>query len=213
MLSGKARQWSTVLLAAVALSGCMNLPDTGDPPEPPTAADLSRIVARTQQPAYWLGPRFRGLDISAATVTRSRVSLTYGPWSCDSGCVDSGGVFTSRRDVRLSREDFSDRIDTRDCWTRIGKAVAVLIGCLPDGYPQEMLIFSGSREILVTSLYTRDGQGEISVETVLRRLRPLNANAPWPLPRPKRLSCRQLTRVDKRYRRHMPPALRPASDC
>jgi len=187
--------------------------DENDPPEPPTAAKLSRIATTTQQPAYWLGRSFQGLDISAAIATRERVGFTYGPWSCDSGCTPPGGVFTSRRNVLLTREGFSDRVDTRDCWTRIAQAVAVLIGCRPDRYEQELVIFSGDREISISSLYTADRRSDIPVRAIVPRLRPLNASAPWPLPRPKRLTCRQLKRIDERYRRHMPQALRPRLAC
>jgi|AntDryMetagUQ255_1029468.scaffolds.fasta_scaffold00020_13 hypothetical protein len=201
------------MLAAASLGGCLGARDENDPPKPPTAAKLSRIAAATQQPAYWLGPSFQGLDISAATATRKRVGFTYGPWTCDSGCNPSGGVFTSRRNVLLTREDFSDRANTRNCWTRIAQAVAVLIGCRPDLYEQELVIFLGDREISISSLYTADGQGDIPVRAIVPRLRPLNANAPWPLPRPKRLTCRQLKRIDERYQRHMPQTLRPRLAC
>ena len=89
----------------------------------------------------------------------------------------------------------------------------MLTGCDPRGYPQELLIYAGSREILVTSLYTRDGEDEVPVRAVVRRLRPLNARAPWPLPRPEPLSCRDFEQVDRLYRRHMPQALQPRSAC
>lgn len=132
------RGTSVVVLAAASLGGCMNAAGEGEPAKPPTAEKLSRIIATTQQPGYWLGPRFRGLDVSAAT------------------------IFTSRRGLLLTREDFSAQIDPRDCWTRIGDAVAALIGCRPQGYPQEMVIFSGDREISVMSLYTADGQDDMA---------------------------------------------------
>lgn len=205
-------RWGLLVLAAASLGGCLDSPDENDPPEPPTPAKLSRIAATTQQPAYWLGPSFQGLDISAAIVARE-VGFTYGPWTCDSGCTPSGGVFTSRRTVLLTREGFSDRADTSDCWTRIAQAVAVLIGCRPDLYEQELIIFSGDREIAISSLYTADGQHDIPVRAIVPRLRPLNANAPWPLPRPERLTCRQVKRIDERYRRHMPQVLRPRGAC
>lgn len=205
---------SFLVLATASLGGCTDAPDEHEPPEPPTAAKLSRIAATTQQPAYWLGPSFEGLDVSAVTVARQRVGFTYGSWTCDSGCSPSGGVFTSRRgQVLLTREDFGDQVNTRNCWTRIAGAVAVLIGCRPDLYEQEMVIFSANREISVNSLYTADGQDDIPVRVIVRRLRPLNANAPWPLPRPRRLTCRELKRIDKRYRRHMPQALKPRGAC
>jgi hypothetical protein len=208
------------LLVAVAFGGCgqrsLGEGFEGDkPPAPPTTAELSRLVAETRQPAYWLGARFRGITVSHASSIRGEVSLTYGPWTCDSGCIDAGGVTTGRRHIdALSRFDFADAsIDPKDCWTRVGNAVAALPGCDPEGYPQELLIYAGTREILITSLYTSDGQAEIPARAVLRGLRPLNAHAPWPLQRPKALSCRDFGQVDRRYRRHMPQPLQPRSEC
>jgi hypothetical protein len=202
-------------LAAVALGGCGQDLERGEPPAPPTTAELSRLVAETRQPGYWLGPRFRDITVSHASVIEDQVRLTYGPWTCDTGCVDEGGVWTGRRAIdAVSDFDFADTgIDTRDCWRRVGRAVAVLTGCDPGGYPQELVIYTGSREIVVTSLYTRDGQDEVPVRMVVRRLRPLNERAPWPLRRPEPLSCRDFERVDVLYRRHMPRALRPVADC
>ncbi len=104
-------------------------------------------------------------------------------------------------------------IDPADCWTRVGKAVAVLLGCDPNGYPQDLVIYSGTREVLVTSLYTDDGRDETSVRTVVRKLRPLNAHAPWPLSRPQPLNCRDFQRIDPRYRRALPRPLRPRRRC
>jgi hypothetical protein len=89
----------------------------------------------------------------------------------------------------------------------------VLIGCDPGGYPQELLVYSGRRAILVTSLYTPDGQGEISAGTVVRGLRPLNPIAAWPLPGPTPLSCREFNRIGRSYRRHMPQPLQPLAQC
>jgi hypothetical protein len=104
-------------------------------------------------------------------------------------------------------------IDPKKCWRRVKKAVAVLIGCGPGAYPQEMLVYSSTHEILVTSLYTPDGEDEIPVRTVVRGLRPLNARAAWPLPRPAPLSCHEFSRVDRRYRQYMPQPLRPIAEC
>jgi hypothetical protein len=202
------------LLVAVALGGCGEEFEGDAPPAPPTTAELSSFIAETRRPGYWLGPRFRGVTVSHVSASRDRVSLTYGAWTCDSGCTDSGGVSTGPRDIdALSRFDFVAAGRPKDCWRRVGRAVAVLMGCDPGGYPHELVIYSGTREILVTSLYTRDGQGEIPVGTVVRRLRPLNARAPWPLQRPEPLSCGDFRRVDRRYRRHMPQSLRPRSEC
>jgi hypothetical protein len=143
------------------------------------------------------------------------VRLTYGPWTCDTGCVDEGGVSTGRRSVadNLSRADVGYPIDPKKCWTRVRKAVAAWIGCDPGGSPQELLVYTGTSELLVTSLATADGEGEISARTVVRGLRPLNGLAAWPLPRPTPLSCQEFNRVDRRYRRHMPQPLRPLAEC
>jgi hypothetical protein len=75
------------------------------------------------------------------------------------------------------------------------------------------VIYSGRHEIFVASLYTSDGQDEISARTVVRGLRPLNDHAPWPLERPARLSCREFEQVHRHYRRHMPQLLRPSARC
>ncbi len=197
-------------LTAVALGGCTAEGD--EPPEPPTAAALAQFVADTRQPVYWLGPDYRGVAVSDISVTGGYTSLTYGKWACDagSGCSDAGGVSTGPRAATLLAdiEPVADAAPT-DCWARIGKAVAVLDGCMPDGYPQLLLIYSGALQVSVTSIYTRNGQSEVSARTALRRLRPLNTHTPWPLPPPDRLSCQEFGRVDQRLRRHMPQPLRP----
>jgi hypothetical protein len=199
------------LLVAAAFTGC----GQEELPVPPTAAQLARLAAETRTPAYWLGPRYEGLSVSHVSTGRDEVTLTYGAWRCDSGCSNSGGVSTRRRGVgRLSRfEYFKTDIDPGECWSRVGKAVAVLLGCNPNGYPQELLIYSGSRAIRVTSLPTRDRRGEVPARTVAHELQPLNHQAPWPLLRPKRLGCRAFEQVDGRYRSQMPSSLRPRSKC
>lgn len=212
------RPWLLASLAAIPVGSCGGPePDPEQSrPVPPTTAELSRFAAETRLPAYWLGPRFRGITVSDATVEGREVRLTYGPWECDFGCTDAGGISTRRREVRwLSRYEYEEDpgLDLEDCWTRIGKAVAVLLSCLPDESEQQMLIYSGTREISVTSLYTSDGQGEIPVQSVVRGLRPLNARARWPLGRPEPWTCRELKRIDPRYRRHMPRVLRPRAAC
>ena len=179
-----------------AFSGCGLESDDQKPPAPPTAAELSRLAAETREPAYWLGPQIDGITVSHAATTGDEIGLTYGRWACDSGCSDGGGVRTGRRGTgSLRRFEYTNTgVDTEDCWTRVGEAVAVLLGCNPDGYPQELHIYTGSRRISVTSLYTPDGKGEIPARSVARQLRPLNDRAPWPLVRPKPLSCRSSRR-------------------
>jgi hypothetical protein len=202
------------LLVAVGVAGCGQDFEGQEPPAPPTKAELSRFIAETRQPAYWLGPRFRGIAVSHASAGPWGVSLTYGPWTCDSGCTDEGGVTTQRRSMDDLWPDPTVPVLTpKKCWTRVKNAVAVLIGCDPGAYPHELLVYSGTHEIYVTSLYTPDGEGEIAVRTVVRGLRPLNALAAWPLPRPAPLSCHEFSRVDQRYRRHMPQRLRPLATC
>jgi hypothetical protein len=212
--AGQSRWMLLGLLVTMAFGGCGQNVEGQKPPAPPTAAELSRSIADTREPAYWLGPRFRGISVSHVSAGRGWVGLTYGLWTCDSGCTDSGGVWTGRREIQvLSRFHYADTgIDTTDCWTRVGR-VAVLAGCDPHGYPQELLIYAGKREIRVTSLYTRDGQADIPVRAVVRRLRPLNARAQWPLPRPDPLSCHDFGQVHRLYRRDMPQALQPRSAC
>ena len=203
-----------LVLLVTVVGGCgETFGDDDEPPPPPTSAELSRLVADTRQPAYWLGPRFRGAAVSYVNVRGSRVHLTYGPWTCDTGCVPESGVSTGRRSVAddLSSADFGYPIDPKKCWTRVGKAVAALLGCDPGGYPQELLVFSGTNRILIDSLALPDD--EIPARTVVRGLRPLNDFAAWPLPRPAPLSCDEFSHVDRRYRRHMPQPLRPSGDC
>lgn len=208
------RAFALLVVSALALGGCGGAFAEEVPPKPPTNERLSRIAATTRQPAYWLGPRFRQITVSSATARGRYVYFSYGPWTCDSGCSPSGGVGTGRRDTAgLVDIDVGGHIDPRKCWSRARRAVVLLVDCSPDGYPQELLIFTGSRAISVTSLYTPDGRGEVPAREVLRALRPLNRNAPWPLPAPKRLSCKDFRRLDGRYRRHAPNVLRPRSDC
>lgn len=198
------------LVATVAFGGCAG-GSADTPPTPPTAAELERFVSGTRQPAYWLGRDFEGVAVSAINAGSKGASLTYGEWSCDPGsdCSDPGGVFTAQRPGSIADLDMAEEASRRDCWSRVGKAVAMLNGCLPDGYPQALFIYSGDLEITVTSLLTRDDQSEVSARTVARRLRPLNGNAPWPLPAPEPLSCATFKRVDPRVRQHMPRPLRP----
>jgi hypothetical protein len=213
--AGRSRRMLLALLVAMAFEGCGQDVEGQKPPAPPTTAELSRFIAETREPAYWLGPRLRGISVSHVGVGRGWAGLTYGPWTCDTGCTDNGGVWTGRREIEvLSRFDYADTgIDTKDCWTRVGRTVAVLAGCDPHGYPQELLIYVGKLEIRVTSLYTRDGQADIPVGAVVRLLRPLNARAPWPLPRPEPLSCHDFGQIHRLYRRDTPQALQPRSAC
>ena len=205
-----------VVLLAVGIGGCGDIFDgeNQEPPAAPTRAELSRFVAQTRQPAYWVGPRYRGIAVSHASAGHRTVSLTYGPWSCDSGCTEEGGVTTQRRSIDdLSPDPGDPVLFPQRCWTRVEKAVAVLLGCHPGGYPQELVVYSGAHEIFVTSLMTSDEQNELSARTVVRGLRPLNGAAAWPLPRPLPLSCHELDQVDPRYRRHMPRPLWPPGGC
>jgi hypothetical protein len=208
-----AQRLLLALLVGVGVAGCGQDFEGQEPPPPPTKAELSRFVAETREPAYWLGPRFRGLAVSYARVERWGVNITYGPWTCDTGCTEEGVVSTVRRSVAddLTVDDLGWPIDPAKCWTRVGKAVAVLIGCDPGGYPQELLVFSAGNEILVTSLAKPDI--EIPARSVVRGLRPLNDLAAWPLPRPTPLSCHEFGHIDRRYRRHMPQPLRPTVKC
>ena len=197
-------------LLLLLLVGCGKTVADEEAPPPPTSAELSRFVAETRKPAYWLGPRFRGLAVSYARVERWGVNITYGPWTCDSGCGGEG-ISTVRRSIPDDLTVYeSELIDPKKCWSRVGKAVAVMLGCDPAGGDQEMLVFSGANEIYVTSLYKPDR--EIPALAVVRHLRPLNDAAPWPLPRPAQLSCHEFNHVDRRYQRHMPQPLRPR-DC
>lgn len=198
------------LAVTAVLGGCAGS-SADSPPKPPTSAELHRFVSDTRQPAYWLGPDFEGATVSAIAAGNEGASLTYGAWACDpgSGCSDPGGVFTGRRPGSLADLEVLGGASRRDCWSRIGKAVAALDGCFPGGYPQQLFIYSGDLEITVTSIYTRNGQGEASARAAARRLRPLNAHAPWPLPAPKPLSCAAFRRVEPRVRQHMPRPLRP----
>jgi hypothetical protein len=196
------------------LAGCAESVQESEPPKRPSKEDLAQIAATTHQPAYWLGPHFRGIKISRAIATRRGAAFSYGAISCEpgSGCADTGGVGTSRRRIEQF-EPADGRVDPRNCWTRAGRAVAVLMGCAPDGYPQELVIYSATREIHLTSLYTTDGQGEIPARVVSRGLRPLNANAPWPLPAPAPFTCREFRRLGTLYQRHAPDAIRPKAAC
>jgi hypothetical protein len=208
------RRLLLVVLVAVGIGGCGDVFEEQEPPAPPSKAELSRFIAETRQPAYWLGPRFRGVSVSHASANRWGVRVTYGPWTCDSGCIGEGGVWTGRRSIDdLSPDPGAPVIAPKKCWTRVGKAVAVLLYCDPRSYPQELLVYSGTHEISVTSVSTPDGESEFSPRTVVRGLRPLNAVAAWPLPRPTPLSCHEFSRVDRRYQRHMPQPLRPLAAC
>lgn len=130
------RAFVPCVVSALALGGCGGVLAEDVPPKPPTSQQLSRIAAATRQPAYWLGPSFRQIAISSATVRRGYVDFSYGPWTCDSGCSPSGGVGTGRRDTALLvRIDVGGHVDPRACWSRAGRAVVLLLECLPNGYP------------------------------------------------------------------------------
>lgn len=207
-------------VGALLAGGCGSTED--EPPVAPTAEQLAALPAQTRAPAYWLGPSYQDLPVSFAGSVRfprdryRRMQITYGQWSCSSGsgCSDPGGVTTGRRNMDLSGYvEPRAEADPAECWRRVGDTVAVVLWCVPDGYPQEIEILSGDLSIDVTSLVAADGWDEISVDRVLRALRPVNAAAPWPLPPPDRLSCRELRRVPADYRRHMPGVLRPRQPC
>ena len=108
-----AQRYWPAALAAVACSGCLEAEGSGQrPPEPPTSAQLSRFASETLPVAYWLGPRFGDISVTHASREGGRVAITYGPWSCDSGCVDNGGVWTGPRDLdAISRFDYADTAD------------------------------------------------------------------------------------------------------
>lgn len=78
ILARPPRRFLLALLVAV-VGGCGQEFERQEPPAPPTRAELSRFIAETRQPAYWLGHRFRGLAVSHASADRWGVSLTYGP--------------------------------------------------------------------------------------------------------------------------------------
>lgn len=208
------------VLGALMAVGCGRAAD--QPPTAPTADQLEALPASTDEPAYWLGPSYEGVPVSFAGSVRfpldryRRMQITYGPWSCSSGsgCADPGGVTTGRRDVDLTGYvEPRAEADPAECWRRVGDTVAVVLWCVPDGYPQEIEVLSGDLSIAVTSLIAADGWDEIPVERVVRALRPLNNRAPWPLPPPERLSCREMSRVPPLYRRNMPDVLRPRPSC
>ena len=112
--------------------------------------------------------------------------------------------------MSLSSEDFDgSRVDLRDCWRELGRAVAVFYGCYRA--TEEIEIYTGSLAIYIDSLYFRDR--EILPGVVARELKPLNESAPWPLPAPQALSCREYTQVAIKYRRFMPSVLRPRQGC
>jgi hypothetical protein len=203
------------LAACMAGTGCTGLDDGVDKPPPkPTRAQVDRLIAETSEPVYWFGPRYADYELSALDVQHDLVVFSYGKHHCDweGGCTAPAGIATERRSLRdadLSNVDL-EGVRRPRCWSRFGRAVALLYGCDPGGFPQELLIFTGSRVISLSSI---DDLGDRPARVVARDLEPLNERAPWPLAAPKPLSCRELHAVPKRYRRGMPAALRPRGDC
>jgi hypothetical protein len=195
---------------AAGLAGCGTSSAEDRPPPEPTAKDVERLVAETRVPAYWYGPSIRGHKLSAIyEKDRGRVGFSYGEVSCDpgSGCSSLGGVTTARRDFTKvgSNEETGP-----DCWSRFGRAVVLLYGCEPGGYPHEIDILTGRLAISASGIQDENEQPAIRDA---RALRPLNDHAPWPLEPPDPLSCRELRGFPARYRDEMPKVLRPTRAC
>lgn len=197
-------------LLVMLFGGCGSASDR--PPPVPTSKELAHIATSTIQPAYWLGRRYRGLEVSFAAVDHRGVRFSYGKWYCDpgSGCSDNGSVATRKRNIELL--EFSPAEEPRKCWSRIGAAIAVLDGCDPSGYPHILEIFTGNSMVAVDSLVL-SGDGELSSFAVARDLKPLNEHAPWPLREPAALRCREFLRLSPVYRKSIPDSLRPINRC
>jgi hypothetical protein len=144
----------------VAFSSCGLESDGQEPPVPPTAAELSRLVAETREPAYWLGPQIEGIEVSHASASEDEVALTYGRWTCDSGCSDSGGVTTGRRGIGgLSRFEYAN---TRSADLLATMLVPLMLG----GCPTHGAAFLG--ELLKAPSSLRDERQALEVGCVLR---------------------------------------------
>jgi hypothetical protein len=206
----------TGFTAGALLAGCgpQLLPDDRPPPTP-SAADVRRAVGETRAPAYWLGPSFQGSKLSEIRQSRAGHVFSYGRFYCDpgSGCSAPESIVNSPRDVArlgLVNRDLKGGGRPSRCWRKLGRAVFLMVGCDFVGFPQEAFVFTGSREIFLGSF---DDNRETPAYEVARHLKPLNASAPWPLPAPRTLSCREISHVGSRYRARMPRSLRPRRRC
>jgi hypothetical protein len=204
--------------SAALLAGCGPSTGLGDEPPPkPSPAQIQRLVTGTTAPVYWFGPRLGRYALSEISRRGpGEVGFSYGRFTCapGSGCSAATSLATRARDMRglgLQDRDLAREGSARKCWRKLGRAVFLDEGCDPEGYPQEAEVFTGTRMIFVESL--EEHNNETPAYQVARRLKPLNAHAPWPLPAPRRLSCRERAAVPSRYRAHMPASLGPRKTC
>jgi hypothetical protein len=213
---GKRAAGVTAIVCVGLLGGCAASSSGDQPPPKPTAAQVRQLVVETRAPVYWFGPRLGRYELSEIWKRRTAgVGFSYGPFTCDtgSGCSAPAGVATQRRNMaRLGLEngDLADGGDPAHCWRTLGHAVFLLDGCDPKGFPEEAEVLTGTRSIFLTSI---EDNRETPAYRVARHLKPLNAHAPWPLPAPDPLSCRERVAVPSRYRAHMPASLNPRKPC
>jgi hypothetical protein len=207
-MAGAIKRFAVVLGAALA--GCGGLAADERPPPRPTAKDVERLVAQTRMPAYWFGPAIREHQLSAIYDDQpGRLGFAYGAFSCDrgSGCIPLGTVTTARRDFSGL---LPGELSGPDCWSRLQRAVVLLYGCDPHGYPQEIDILTARLAISVSGI---EDENEQPAVRDARRLRPVNDRAPWPLEPPDPLSCRELRAFPRRHRDDIPKVLRPKRRC
>lgn len=211
----RGRPLVAALAACAVLGGCDLVPNEDEQPPPvPTAERLDDVASRAERPAYWLGARHRGLEVSSLDTSGPGIGFGYGDWYCSpgSGCSNPNIVSTGPRDVRLDVRGLDpETLDPQRCWSRVGRAVAVLLACNPTTYGQEMEIYTGASAIYVSSFLVEDR--DVPAATVAGALRPYTRSADSQLRPPRRLSCREWRRVDRFFRRGMPRALRPAARC
>jgi hypothetical protein len=190
------------LLAAGALGGCAGGADFGERAKPdprPTAAKL-RALRAVPYPAYWLGPRYRGMKLSAAARLRDRVIVRYGRPSCSEGCEYPLSVFS-----QVGHGDaWPGRAETRStygpaCFRRVRRAV--VWGC-----GGEYELFTGRSDIGFQTPIRGLGPAKLA-----RGLLPMNAAARSRprLAAPRPLPCRRFRRLPGWFAAKMPAAMIP----
>jgi hypothetical protein len=199
--------WLGALSLAVAaglVGGCYETV-SGPPPEPeprPTAAVLREMRA-APYPVYWLGPRFRGRELTAARVVASGAIARYGRPVCGS---ESCGYAISVISGPRGRDSFPQRGELRSHWGQIcfrSLRGALLMMCPGNG---EWELFTGQSDISITIDYRRPDELD-----VVHGLVPMNAAASSRrlLPPPRRLSCDEYDGLADWFVAKLPRVLRP----
>lgn len=206
MVRGLAIALSLVWVTATA--GCGEDYSSFDSEERESPADQGKPLSRAGLkelgfPAYWVGPNYRGLNVSDIRLFGKRgVHVGYGKKTCESGsgCSYPASVYSAR-----ARGDvFPHRSDTPEgfggvCFRKVGRAVQV--SCLDaDNEDGEDMLLTGDGSVVFHSIDPAD----------LRSVTPPSGAEPQ---RPRRLTCAESSGMPNWARQKVPDSLAASKRC